>query len=110
VANRPLTSYNESEMTLRTLKRVAPPVAVVSCGLAFFPLAALEFAQSTVLQERAMNRCSQIPPATSRHAKLDPHFAARTEARGTHVQWHFIGYECVYTREDGKVFYLPPPP
>jgi hypothetical protein len=110
LAQRTLTSYNESEMTLRTLKRVATPVAVVTCGLALFALAALEFAQSTVLQERAMDRCGQSPPTTSPQAKLDPHYAARSEATGWSVNWHFVGYKCRYRRSDGTVFYLPPPP
>ena len=97
-------------MTLRTLKRVAPPVAVGTCGLALFAVAGLEFARGTVLQERAMNRCGQTPPATSPQAKLDPHSAARSDATGWSVNWHFIGYECRYRLKDGTISYLPPPP
>jgi hypothetical protein len=97
-------------MTLRTLKRVAAPVAVVTCGLAFLTLAALEVAQPTLLQESAMNRCGRTPPAESPQAKGDPHFAARSDATGWSVKWHLIGYECRYTHRDGTVFYLPPPP
>lgn len=97
-------------MTLRTLKRVAPPVAVVACGLALLALLALEVAQPTLLHDRAMNRCGLNPPAGSPQAERDPHFAARSQASGYSVDWHLTGYECRYTRRDGTVFYLPPPP
>lgn len=97
-------------MRLRTLKRVAPPVAVVTCGLALFALVALEVVQPALLHDRAMNTCGLTPPAGSPQAKRDPDFAARSEASGYSVDWHLIGYECRYTRRDGTAFYLPPPP
>jgi len=86
-------------------KRVAPTVAVVTCGLALLALATWEIAKGTVLQERAMNRCTLTPPPA-----LDPHYATRAEAGGVSVKWHTLGYECEYTRRDGTVVHLPPPP
>ena len=80
-------------------------MAVAISGIALLTLAVWGIAKGTVLQERAMKRCTLTPPPA-----LDPHYAVRTEASGVSVKWHVLGYECEYTRADGTIFHLPPPP